>query len=543
MNVYNNRSLNGLLNLNLDNLYINNELNTSALSYSEFYTLSGIITTTTIQNQLNTSNFSINNSKIDITLLQNLYNGLRYFLDEVNYLNIKTTGIEHTISSYITTINNKLNVNYIDTGYNDITREINAGSIIYGGSNYQNALNIYGKGPAVNQRQINLWDNVQIFGNLIVNGSTFLTSLSGTFITTVFGVSTVNTLTYGNQPTVTIDNTNPSNPKLAFGIPAGQPATNPNFSIGDVISSSSPYVTLGGNFPNQSLNFGLPNLNLSIGDVISSASSSNVSISGTFPNLLLNFQLQQGIQGSKGDKGDTGNQGGKGDKGDKGDTGDITVATTAAGAAAGSALGAAGSAFAAAGSAFTAGTAATNAATAAATCETLFQEIAPKVRNIETSTLNLNRTCIKGDLSFVDGPSLSSQIHLSNQPNETSYFFNNLQVNGKLYTNYVEVGSERPTTLWIGNDNNNKLNLQSKEEINIIGTSKVFINSKGEIVIESPTSITLRAPNIIIEGEVKNNIFSGLPSLSNYLSSLSNSVSTSNINGFLRQGFRNTFSL
>ncbi len=79
MNVYNNRSLNGLLNLNLDNLYINNELNTSALSYSEFYTLSGIITTTTIQNQLNTSNFSINNSKIDITLLQNYYNGLRYF--------------------------------------------------------------------------------------------------------------------------------------------------------------------------------------------------------------------------------------------------------------------------------------------------------------------------------------------------------------------------------------------------------------------------------------------------------------------------------
>ena len=72
MNVYNTRSLNGLLNLNLDNLFINNELNTSALSYSEFYTLSGIITTTTIQNQ-------INYSKIDILLLQNYYNGLKYF--------------------------------------------------------------------------------------------------------------------------------------------------------------------------------------------------------------------------------------------------------------------------------------------------------------------------------------------------------------------------------------------------------------------------------------------------------------------------------
>ncbi len=61
----------------------------------------------------------------------------------------------------------------------DITREINSGNIIYGGSNYQNALNIYGKGTAVDQRQLNLWDNVQIFGNLIVNGNTFLSSLSG----------------------------------------------------------------------------------------------------------------------------------------------------------------------------------------------------------------------------------------------------------------------------------------------------------------------------------------------------------------------------
>ena len=64
----NTRSLNGLLKLNLDNLYINNQLNTSLLSNNDFLTLSGIITTTTIQNQINDVNTIIQ-------LLQNYNNG------------------------------------------------------------------------------------------------------------------------------------------------------------------------------------------------------------------------------------------------------------------------------------------------------------------------------------------------------------------------------------------------------------------------------------------------------------------------------------
>ena len=96
----------------------------------------------------------------------------------------------------------------------------------------------------MNQRKINLWDNVQIMGNLIVSGTTYITSLSGVYFTSVFGLSNANSLAYNASPYVNIDNTRPNNPQLTFGIPIGQPALNPVFSIGNVQSSSSPYVTL-----------------------------------------------------------------------------------------------------------------------------------------------------------------------------------------------------------------------------------------------------------------------------------------------------------
>ena len=464
MNNLNSKSLNGLLNLNLDNLYINNELNKSTIKNDEFETLSGIITTTTIQEQLNFYN-------IDILLLQNLYNGLKFFLDEINSLVIKTTGIEHTISSTITTITNTLNVKYLDLGYDDATRYINSGNIIYGGSNYQNALNIYGKGAAINQRQLNLWDNVQIFGNLIVNGTTNLTSVSGVVITTVFGVGTVSTLPYGTPPTVTIDNTNPATPLLSFGFERGETG----------------------------------------------------------------LQGPVGAVGPQGDRGDKGDRGDRGDKGDKGDNGDSTAATTsaiAAGVEAGIASLAAG---ASAASAASAAASATTASVEAATVSELFQEIAPKVKYISTNTTIPDRTYIQSDVLLTDG--ISNQVHLSHLPRATSHFFNNVQVNGYLYTNNLEIGEDAPSTLWIGNEKNNTLNLQSNEVINMIGGTSVYVNSQGDILIESPTKITLRSPTIIIEGKLEKNNITGLD-LGNYFSQASASLNTANINGFIRQGIR-----
>ena len=66
-------------------------------------------------------------------------------------------------------------------------------------------------------------------GDLIVSGKTYITSISGIYLTSVFGISAVNSLTYGSPPSVTVDNTSPNNPKLTFGIPAGKPSDNPNF--------------------------------------------------------------------------------------------------------------------------------------------------------------------------------------------------------------------------------------------------------------------------------------------------------------------------
>ena len=493
----------------LDNLNINNELNKSTIKNNEFDTLYGILTTTTIQNQLNVS-------KVDITLLQNLYNGLSYFLNEINNLNIKTTGIEHTISSSITTITNKLNVNYIDYGYNDITREINSGNIIYGGGNYQNALNIYGKGsyinqrlinlwdnvqisnklnvkyldlgydditreinsgniiygggnyqnalniygkgPAINQRLINLWDNVQIYGNLTVNGSVnFVSSLSGVVSTTsgliqtpiIFGISTVSQLPSDNIPTVSIDNSIPSNPKLLFGIPAG-------------------------------------------------------------------------TKGDKGDRGDTGPQGDSRNA--------ERIAEAAGGVAGGAAITAAGAVKIAGDAAFVAGIASTTATNA----QISVNEIAPRVRNIETNTTQFFETSFIGDV-LVKGQG-APRVRLSNQVDQRSFFYQDLEVTGVLYSNDIYIHPDtRDKVFNIGGNGNNTLNLQSNEDINMRGKTKVYINSEGEIIIESGTSITLRAPKIFMEGEViKKSSLDG-PYLNSYSNDIRNIATNIDLKGNVQQ--------
>ena len=290
MNNYNYKSLNGLLNLNLDNLYVNNQLNTKALPYKDFLTLSGILTDRTIQSQINDTN-------TNVLLLQIFKNGLQSYINNVNNLLTITTGISY--DGQYTTINNQLNINKLDMGYNDGLRSNYSGNIIYGGiENYTNALNIYGKGTSSQNRKINLWDNVQVMGNLIVNGSTFLTSLSGIYITTIFGVKSVTGLPYGSPASVNIDNTIPSNPKLEFGIPLakngldGKDATNPNFSIKNVTSSSSPSVILSGAYPIQELSFGLPQPNFLQGPTTyTSTGLSYITLSGVFPNYFLNSNL------------------------------------------------------------------------------------------------------------------------------------------------------------------------------------------------------------------------------------------------------------
>jgi len=57
----------------------------------------------------------------------------------------------------------------IDLGSNDTTREVNAGKIGY--NVFGDALSIVGKGKAGESRRINLYDSVNVFGNLTTNGS------------------------------------------------------------------------------------------------------------------------------------------------------------------------------------------------------------------------------------------------------------------------------------------------------------------------------------------------------------------------------------
>ena len=95
---------------------------------------------------------------------------------------------------------------------------------------------------------------------------------------------------------------------------------------------------------------------------------------------------------------------------------------------------------------------------------------------------------------------------------------------------------ERDKILYVGNDNNDELYLQSKEDISMIGKSKVYINSQGEIIIESTTSITLRAPKIIIEGEMQNNNITGF---SKVASKLKNTLR----NGIVRQQYSDIVTL
>ena len=221
---------------------------------------------TSISGNINTINNEITTVNTDISLLQNYYNGLGLYITEVTDLESRAYAISYDISNSITTINSQLNTNYMDLGYKDTLRQINSGNIIYGSyPNYDNGLNIFGKATGILKKKIFLWDDVSIMGNLNVSGSTYVSTLSGVYVATIFGISSVNAISYGTNPSVSIDNSIANNPKLTFNIPAGKPADNPIFTISSVILTSSPYVTLSGVYPSQYFSYGLPRPNFYIG--------------------------------------------------------------------------------------------------------------------------------------------------------------------------------------------------------------------------------------------------------------------------------------
>jgi hypothetical protein len=138
---------------------------------------------------------------------------------------------------------------------------------------------------------------------------------------------------------------------------------------------------------------------------------------------------------------------------------------------------------------------------------------------------NRTDTTFNGDI-IVKGDDGLTHVHLAGQSDYRSIFHLDCEVKGYVYTNDIGVHPDKSDkVLSIGNSNNNLLNLQSKENISMVGINRVYINSQGEIVIESPTSITLRAPEIIFEGEIKHGKFDG-PYLSNYVNDIKNAIVT-----------------
>ena len=140
------------------------------------------------------------------------------FVNVLNYdfLNLSTTAginINANTSSTINT-NNPIFKNIyfdissnptpkIDFGYNDSTKAINAGNIIYNGSN--STFDIYGCGSSIGTRNIKLYDNVIISNSLTVNSTVntincFTSNLSSTnCITSLF---TCDVLTNKNTATL-----------------------------------------------------------------------------------------------------------------------------------------------------------------------------------------------------------------------------------------------------------------------------------------------------------------------------------------------------
>jgi hypothetical protein len=67
------------------------------------------------------------------------------------------------------------------------------------------------------------------------------------------------------------------------------------------------------------------------------------------------------------------------------------------------------------------------------------------------------------------------------------------------------------------------------------------MNANGNIIIESPSSIIIRSPTIVFDGQVTNTNVTGI-NLGNYNSVVSPNIQTTNVNGYTvqsLQGFNN----
>ena len=126
------------------------------------------------------------------------------------------------------------------------------------------------------------------------------------------------------------------------------------------------------------------------------------------------------------------------------------------------------------------------------------------------------------------------EVSLNNQPSGIRVFNNHLKVSQNLYTNSIKgiVNNGILPSLSIGSiDSCSAINMSCNEGIIIEGKTFVYLNSAGGITIESPTSITLKSPKIIMQGEIYHDNTTGFD-LKNYNSVRSPQINTTNVNGF-----------
>jgi len=156
-------------------------------------------------------------------------------------------------------------------------------------------------------------------------------------------------------------------------------------------------------------------------------------------------------------------------------------------------------------------------AASAATCEQLFSQIEPKVFYQYTTLTSPNNTFFNSNVVLTDG--LSNQLVLNNQADSTSTFYNNLQVNGQVFTNKITgsgdvFGDAQP--LIIGDTiSSSNLILSAKKSVIVSSPNTIYMNANGNIIIESPSSIIIRSPTIVFDGQVTNTNVTGI-NLGNY---------------------------
>ena len=129
--------------------------------------------------------------------------------------------------------------------------------------------------------------------------------------------------------------------------------------------------------------------------------------------------------------------------------------------------------------------------------------------------------------------SIKCQVNLNNNPDGTSFFNNNLQANGQIFTNKITGAGDNyghAQNLLIGDAiSNTTLTLAAHQNITVAAPKTIYLNSAGDITLESTKSITVKAPSIYLEGQINNSTDFNTYS---YHSLASPNINTTAINGF-----------